>query len=458
LQGKNWAGITHPDDVRNDQLNAQTMLEGKTDRCRWEKRYVRKDGSIVYADVSSVLYHGQGNVPKYFITTVHDITQRKRMEKELQQSFAKFSSLFNSMEEGVALHELILDDTNNPVDYRILDVNPAFTAHTGIGKTDAIEKSAIELYGPPPPFLDKYAEVAVTGKSMSFEVFYDKMNKHFFISVSSPAQNQFVTIFQDITARKRYEQILQEREEKIRELNHGLEKRVMDRTAELSSANRELEAFAYTVSHDLRAPVRAIGGFTKILEQEYFSRLDEEGQRLFRIILDNTSRMDKLIDDLLAFSRLSRTDLNLSSISMPDIIWKCYGELTQNKPGVKPMLRLGDLPLVRGDYAMLVQVWTNLLSNAIKFTEHCENPEISIGCNRQGHEHVFSISDNGTGFDMKYADKLFGVFQRLHSVKEYEGTGVGLAIVQRIIHRHKGRIWAEGELRKGATFSFTLMP
>jgi light-regulated signal transduction histidine kinase (bacteriophytochrome) len=267
-----------------------------------------------------------------------------------------------------------------------------------------------------------------------------------------------VTIFQDITSRKLAEQSLRQSEEAIRELNQHLEKRVEERTSELLLANKELEAFAYTISHDLRAPVRAISGFTKILEEDYLPQLNAEGQRVFRVIAENTRKMDQLIDDLLSFSRLSRAEMNLSNVNMKDIIMHCFLEQTTPESRQKIGFKVSDFPLIKGDHAMLTQVWTNLISNALKFTSQCSMPLITIDGHQQNNEFVYVISDNGTGFDMHYVDKLFGVFQRLHSVKDYEGTGVGLAIVQRVIIRHGGRIWAEGEVGKGAKFSFTLEP
>jgi PAS domain S-box-containing protein len=269
--------------------------------------------------------------------------------------------------------------------------------------------------------------------------------------ISEPSIEAIVINFRDINDRKNAE-------EEIRQMNLSLEKRVEERTTELTAANKELEAFAYTVSHDLRAPVRAIGGFTRILQEENFTGLDAEGQRVFRVILENTTRMELLIDDLLSFSRLSRTDMNYSLVSMNKIVNQCFEGLAGPDFKSKTNLTVTNLPMIRGDLAMLTQGWTNLISNAIKFTAHCEKPVITIGGYQQGDEYIYYIEDNGVGFDMKYADKLFVVFQRLHNMKDYEGTGVGLAIVHRIIHRHGGRIWAEGAVNRGAKFCFTLKP
>ena len=259
-----------------------------------------------------------------------------------------------------------------------------------------------------------------------------------------------VASFFDITDRK-------EMEAQIQKLNSDLEQKVQHRTAELIAANKELESFSYSVSHDLRAPLRAIEGFAGILMEDHFKNLDGEAQRLLTVIRQNTRHMSQLIDDLLNFARIGRQNLTQKTIDVLELVHSVIEELHHYESQKKPEIVIKPpLPAVLGDTALLRQVFRNLLSNAFKFTRHHEKPRIEIGCQKEGPESVYYIRDNGVGFDMQYADKLFGVFQRLHSVKEFEGTGVGLAIVQRIIHRHGGRIWAEGKLEGGACFYFTL--
>lgn len=224
----------------------------------------------------------------------------------------------------------------------------------------------------------------------------------------------------------------------------------------LETANKELEAFSYSVSHDLRAPLRAMDGFTRILQEDYASKLDDEGKRLLNIVSDNAKKMGHLIDDLLKFSRLSRKELTFSEINMYDLANDVYQQSCSDKDKGKIEFRLHNIPPAFGDSSMMRQVWVNLISNAIKFSSHKAKQLIEIGCNTEGSQNHYYIKDNGDGFDMLYINKLFGVFQRLHAESDFEGTGVGLAIVQRIILRMNGRVWAEGKVDEGATFYFVL--
>jgi PAS domain S-box-containing protein len=256
-------------------------------------------------------------------------------------------------------------------------------------------------------------------------------------------------IVQDVTERRRAEQ-------EIRDLNASLERRVAERTQQLEASSKELESFSYSVSHDLRAPLRAIDGFSRMLTEDCSERLDTEGRRLLAVIRENSQRMAQLIDDLLDFARLGKKPLACSAIDMTALAGKVYRELRAADPQGEAEFELAPLPQGWGDSAMLRQVLVNLLSNALKYVSRERAPRIEARGWTEGDQNIYCVKDNGVGFDMKYYDKVFGVFQRLHSASEFPGTGVGLAIVQRVVQRHGGRVWAESKLDEGSSFYFSL--
>lgn len=245
-------------------------------------------------------------------------------------------------------------------------------------------------------------------------------------------------------------------EDELRRLNLELEQRVSDRTAQLASVNKELEAFSYSVSHDLRAPLRAIAGFANLLIEDHGEDLNREARRKLEVIVGESHRMGSLIDDLLAFSRLGRKVMQTAELDMTELVRGVHQALQQQHQGPPVEFRLGTLPPGMGDRVLLGQVWTNLLSNAFKFSSRREQPLVEVDAISDETEHIYFVRDNGAGFDPRYQSKLFEVFQRLHGASEFPGTGVGLALVRRIVSRHGGRVWAEGRPNAGATFYFSL--
>jgi light-regulated signal transduction histidine kinase (bacteriophytochrome) len=242
----------------------------------------------------------------------------------------------------------------------------------------------------------------------------------------------------------------------LRRENAELHAQESRRSAELAAAYQDLESFAYSISHDLRAPLRAISGFGKALEEDYAHVLGEEGQHLVRVIRNGSEKMDQLIVGLLEFSRIGRSALDHDLIDMTALAEIAATEARSNYTGPEPFIRIEELPSVQGDATVIRQVWCNLIGNALKYSAKREHPKVWVTGRTENAEAIFKVEDNGAGFDMRYAEKLFGVFQRLHHSDEFSGTGVGLAIVHRIIARHGGRVWAEGAPEAGARFEFAL--
>lgn len=291
-----------------------------------------------------------------------------------------------------------------------------------------------------------FAPLFLASVLIFIQLFYMKFGASFFEGYFQMVMFIFIVI---IVA------FLGERIEKVRSLNE-LNENLKKESEKLEDANKELEAFAYSVSHDLRVPLRAIDGFSRIVIEDYEDELDDEGKRLLNIIRENTKKMGQLIDDILLLSRASRHEMKITPIDMESLARDIFNELKPSIETRNVQLEIKSLPSASGDRTLIQQVLNNLITNSIKFTKNKENAKIEIGGNSRKNENTYYVKDNGAGFNMKYVNKLFGLFQRLHSSEEFEGTGVGLSIVQRVIRRHGGRVWGEGKVNEGATIYFTL--
>jgi PAS domain S-box-containing protein len=370
----------------------------------------------------------------------------------------------NALRRSEAILRAVIEGTTNVVcvkdqQGRIIIANSAMTRFIGKPESEIIGKSDLELVADAQQaakILENDRHIMASGDSQTVEETGDGVAGRWdYLFTKSPYHDLdghvigVIGIGTDITERKRAEA-------EVRRLNTELEQRVRDRTAQLEESNRELEAFSYSVSHDLRAPLRAIDGFTRILADDYASHLNTEGKRICSVVRENTKSMGQLIDDLLAFSRLGRAEMSLSPIEMGTMANSIFHELTTPESRARIDFQVGALPPALADPTLMRQVWMNLLANAIKFSSKRERAVIKVSAQQNQGESVYVVQDNGAGFDMQYVDKVFGVFQRLHSSKDFEGTGVGLALVQRVIRRHGGRVWAEGEPNKGATLYFAL--
>jgi len=394
-------------------------------------------------------FDGQGNALR-LIGTIQDITESKAAAIALRNAKEFAENLIRTANTMIVW----LD-----ADGRIMLFNEAAEQVTGYARSELSGKNWFDALVPrnryPQAWTD-FARLLNDGQKMSTESpVLTKAGEERFIAWQNSGVYEegkivgTISFGMDVTGRRRAE-------EGIRQLNAELEHRVRERTAALEATNNELEAFSYSVSHDLRAPLRAIDGFTRILVEDHAKALDPEGRRVLDVISKESQRMGQLIDDLLAFSRLGRRALQPAEVDLTALAREIFKELTEHEPKRRLKLRLTPLPPAYADPSLIRQVLVNLLGNAVKYTRPRKVAEIQIGGAVQGPENVYYIKDNGAGFDMQYADKLFGVFQRLHSDDEFEGTGVGLALVQRIIRRHGGRVWAEGKVDEGATFFFTL--
>ncbi len=437
-----------PDGQVTQSEALDSMLENNQASARLTLPYRHHNGDTVWVDETMILRRSASGGESELFSLLVNITQLRDEEQVLLNKVRYTRSLIET-----SLDPLMAISIEGKID----DVNEATVQATGLPRGLLVGRDFSEFFTEPERARQGYQKAFSMGVVRDFPLTLSHctgtlMPVLYNASTYLDREGKVLGVFaaaRDVTQTRSME-------EELRRLNATLEQKVQERTADLTQANEELESFAYSVSHDLRSPLRAIDGFSLKLVKSSGDVLDQEGRRLLQVVRDNALRMGQLIDDLLRFSRLGRRELEVSRVDMELLAKSVATELLDLENDRLIEFSCGELPPAQGDPALLREVWLNLLSNAIKFSRRRPVAHISVGGAVEGAEVSYWVKDDGDGFDMAYAGKLFGVFQRLHRQDEFEGTGVGLALVQRILHRHRGHIEGEGHLESGAIFHFSL--
>lgn len=508
ILGMTLRDVTHPDDIDAEPDNLRMMLEGKSDSFTMEKRYIRKDGDIVWGRLTAGVIRDIDGQPKYAVRMIEDITQHK-LAQHYQHLAAEILRILNdpsTLEDSInlVLTEIKRETGFDAVGIRLRSRDDfPYYAQNGFSQDFLLtENTLLAPSADGVPCRDEKGRISlectcglvISGQTDPANPYFTKEGS-FWTNNSSPLldlpPNQdprlhprnkcihqgFLSVaLIPIHANQVIVGLLQLNDRRndrfTLEMIHlfegiaasigaalirkQMEKMLEERTVQLENGNKELESFSYSVSHDLRAPLRAIDGYSRMILRKQGEKFDEETRLRFNQIRESTRMMEQLINDILAFSRLGKQEIAVSRIDMGALAKEVWAALHATNADRQFDLRLDRLPFGMGDRVLITQVLTNLLSNAIKYSGTRDAPLVEMGGHTKESENVYYVKDNGVGFDMVYYHKLFGVFQRLHRADEFEGTGVGLAIVQRIINRHGGRVWAEGKVDEGATFYFTL--
>ncbi len=445
IADSDWLTQWHGEDRTAATAAVDAARRGKDGR--FQGFCATQKGMPKWWDVIVMPIFGAEGQPARLLTVARDISEVKRTADELVEA----NRFLDSLIENLPAMVVVKDATT----LKFVRQNRAFDQALGLYRNESLGKGAHDLFSAEEAEqivrtdreaidgdkLVNIPEQTILTKTLGLRTFHTMKLP---ITDGQGRAQFLLAISTDIPERKLSEQA-------IHALNAALEMKA----AQLQESNKELESFSYSVSHDLRAPLRAIDGFALMIEEDYVDRLDAEGRRYLSVIRENAKRMGGLIDDLLEFSRVGRLPVLAREIDVDQLVRELAAELTDGD-SARAQVQIGSLPPARGDPGLLRQVWTNLLSNALKYSGKAARPRIEVSGRQTALESSYSVRDNGVGFDMTYADKLFGVFQRLHRADEFDGTGVGLAIVQRVVARHGGRVWAEGKVNEGATFSFAL--
>jgi PAS domain S-box-containing protein len=430
---------------------------GKTPSIITELEQSCKDGSTVWTEASVRTVMDSKGMPIYFIGVSRDISERKRKEKELRQSEEYYRLLAETSLDYILVHDM---------EGKIIFINPSGLEASGFDMDDLLGRNIREIVPSDQHVkVEKLMELRSEGDFSihTYEIeFINKKGERRPVEASSApillnkTPISIMVSARDISERIEAQKRSDEARKKMETLNSELESKVGERTRLLQQAVSELESFSYSVSHDLRAPVRQIDAFSKLLNKSLLNDDKEKSGQFLRSIMDSTKKMKNLIDSLLQLSRTGRTELRRDSFSMNLVVEQVIKDIKMENDNHKIQWKVGELGDVNADIGLISQVWYNLISNSVKFANGKENVSIEIGQTVVEEKDTWYIRDNGVGFDSKYQDKLFGVFQRLHSEDDFEGSGIGLATVKRIIDKHHGKIWAESNPGEGAIFYFYL--